>query len=39
VPVDETSVLAAVRDEVAEMDLVPVPEVSVNVATSGVIGA
>jgi hypothetical protein len=39
VPVDETAVLAAVRDEVGEMDLVPVPEVSVNVATSGVIGA
>lgn len=39
VPVDESSVLAAVRDEVGEMDLVPVPEVRVNVATSGVIGA
>lgn len=39
VPVDESAVVAAVRNEVGEMDLLPVPDVRVNVATSGVIGA
>jgi hypothetical protein len=39
VPVDETSVLAAVQEELREMAPVPLPEVRVNVSTSGVIGA
>ncbi|WP_267279390.1 DUF6286 domain-containing protein [Arthrobacter sp. CDRTa11] len=39
VPVDETAVLAAVQEELGQMALVPSPEVQVNVATSGVIGA
>lgn len=39
VPVEETSVLAAVQEELREMALVPLPEVRVNVSTSGVIGA
>jgi hypothetical protein len=39
VPVSEDAVLAAVLDELREMAPEPMPEVSVNVATSGVIGA
>ncbi|MDQ0680262.1 hypothetical protein QFZ30_003644 [Arthrobacter pascens] len=39
VPVEESSVLAAVQEELREMALVPLPEVRVNVSTSGVIGA
>lgn len=39
VPVSENAVLAAVLDELREMALEPMPEVRVNVATSGVIGA
>ena len=39
VPVNQDSVLAAVRSEVDAMALEPPPEVRVNVATSGVIGA
>jgi hypothetical protein len=39
VPVNQDSVLAAVRGEVDAMALEPSPEVQVNVATSGVIGA
>jgi hypothetical protein len=39
VPVNQDSVLAAVRSEVDAMALEPSPEVRVNVATSGVIGA
>jgi hypothetical protein len=39
VPVNQDSVLAAVRGEVDAMALEPSPEVRVNVATSGVIGA
>jgi hypothetical protein len=39
VPVDETSVLAAVQEELREMAPVPLPDVRVNVSTSGVIGA
>ena len=39
VPVNQDSVLAAVRSEVDDMALDPSPEVRVNVATSGVIGA
>lgn len=39
VPVSENAVLAAVLDELREMAPEPMPEVSVNVATSGVIGA
>jgi hypothetical protein len=39
VPVEETSVLAAVQEELREMELVPLPEVRVNVSTTGVIGA
>ncbi|OAE00600.1 hypothetical protein A6A22_03510 [Arthrobacter sp. OY3WO11] len=39
VPVNQDAVLAAVRSEVDAMALDPSPEVRVNVATSGVIGA
>lgn len=39
VPVLEDAVLAAVRDELREMSLEPVPEVRVNISTAGVIGA
>jgi len=39
VPVSENAVLAAVLEELREMDPVPMPEVRVNVATAGVIGA
>ncbi|WP_251043412.1 DUF6286 domain-containing protein [Arthrobacter sp. ISL-48] len=39
VPVDETSVLAAVQEELDEMALIPAPQVRINVSTSGVIGA
>lgn len=39
VPVTETAVLAAVRDELNEMYLDPMPEVRVNISTAGVIGA
>lgn len=39
VPVDEAAILEAVEGELGEMSLVPVPEVRVNLATSGVIGA
>jgi hypothetical protein len=39
VPVSENAVLAAVLEELREMDPAPMPEVRVNVATSGVIGA
>ena len=39
VPVNQDAVLAAVRSEVDAMALDPAPEVRVNVATSGVIGA
>ncbi|MGM9472905.1 hypothetical protein ACS5PJ_12970 [Pseudarthrobacter sp. YS3] len=39
VPVAETAVLAAVQEEVREMSLFPLPEVRVNIATAGVIGA
>jgi hypothetical protein len=39
VPVDEDAVLAAVQSELAAMALEPAPEVLVNVASSGVIGA
>ncbi|WP_436064164.1 DUF6286 domain-containing protein [Arthrobacter sp. LjRoot14] len=39
VPVSENAVLAAVLEELREMALEPMPEVRVNVATSGVIGA
>lgn len=39
VPVSETAVLAAVQEELREMSLVPLPEVRVNIATAGVIGA
>jgi Family of unknown function (DUF6286) len=39
VPVSENAVLAAVLEELREMDPVPMPEVRVNVAASGVIGA
>ncbi|MET1086415.1 MAG: hypothetical protein ABWY04_04735 [Arthrobacter sp.] len=39
VPVDPEAVLAAVRSELAAMALDPSPEVLVNVAPSGVIGA
>jgi Family of unknown function (DUF6286) len=39
VPVSDAVVLAAVREELAEMALVPVPEVRVNISTAGVIGA
>ncbi len=39
VPVTEGAVLAAVRDELREMSLEPLPEVRVNISTAGVIGA
>ncbi|XAS69661.1 hypothetical protein V3C33_05780 [Micrococcaceae bacterium Sec5.7] len=39
VPVSENAVLAAVQDELSQMAPSPMPEVSVNLATSGVIGA
>jgi hypothetical protein len=39
VPVSENAVLVAVLDELREMAPEPMPEVRVNVATSGVIGA
>jgi hypothetical protein len=39
VPVSENTVLAAVQEELREMAPTPMPEVRVNVATSGVIGA
>ncbi|WP_254679082.1 DUF6286 domain-containing protein [Arthrobacter sp. 24S4-2] len=39
VPVSENAVLAAVLEELREMAPAPMPEVRVNVATSGVIGA
>lgn len=39
VPVAESVVLAAVEAELSEMALVPLPEVRVNIAASGVIGA
>jgi hypothetical protein len=39
VPVDESSVLAAVQEELGEMALIPSPDVRINVSTSGVIGA
>lgn len=39
VPVDESSVLAAVQEELGEMALIPAPDVRINVSTSGVIGA
>ncbi|MDQ0635622.1 hypothetical protein QFZ40_003531 [Arthrobacter pascens] len=39
VPVDETSVLAAVQEELGEMALIPAPDARINVSTSGVIGA
>jgi hypothetical protein len=39
VPVDEDAVLAAVQSELDAMELEPAPEVLVNVASSGVIGA
>lgn len=39
VPVDEAAILKAVEGELGEMALVPVPEVRVNLASSGVIGA
>ncbi|WP_436056500.1 hypothetical protein [Arthrobacter sp. LjRoot78] len=39
VPVSENAVLAAVLDELRDMAPEPMPEVRVNVATSGVIGA
>ncbi|MET4591049.1 hypothetical protein ABIA70_002662 [Arthrobacter sp. 754] len=39
VPVAETAVLAAVQEELRGMSLVPLPEVRVNVAATGVIGA
>lgn len=39
VPVDEAAILEAVQSELGEMALVPVPEVQVNLASAGVIGA
>jgi hypothetical protein len=39
VPVEEAAVLAAVEGELGEMALVPAPEVRVNLASAGVIGA
>jgi hypothetical protein len=39
VPVTEDAVLAAVRNELREMSLDPLPEVRVNISTAGVIGA
>jgi hypothetical protein len=39
VPVDEDAVLAAVQSELGAMALEPAPDVLVNVASSGVIGA
>jgi hypothetical protein len=39
VPVDEAAVLAAVEGELEEMALLPAPEVRVNLASAGVIGA
>lgn len=39
VPIEESVILAAVQAELRDMALVPVPEVRVNVSTSGVIGA
>ncbi|MNG35463.1 hypothetical protein D3C84_1222020 [compost metagenome] len=39
VPVTETAVLAAVQEELREMSLFPLPEVRVNIAAAGVIGA
>lgn len=39
VPVAENAVLAAVQAELAEMLLVPLPEVRINISTAGVIGA
>ena len=39
VPLEEASVLAAVQEELRDMAPVPLPEVRVNVSTSGVIGA
>ncbi|MGO4188191.1 DUF6286 domain-containing protein [Pseudarthrobacter sp. TAF60_1] len=39
VPVTEQAVLAAVEDELREMELDPLPEVRVNISTAGVIGA
>lgn len=39
VPVSEGAVLSAVQAELSEMSLDPMPEVQVNVATAGVIGA
>ncbi|MCU1518249.1 MAG: hypothetical protein JWQ75_2970 [Pseudarthrobacter sp.] len=39
VPVDDRSVFAAVENELTEMGLVPSPQVRVNLASSGVIGA
>ncbi|MET1088699.1 MAG: DUF6286 domain-containing protein [Arthrobacter sp.] len=39
VPVDDDLVFAAVEHELAEMGLVPSPQVRVNLASSGVIGA
>nr|WP_258806052.1 hypothetical protein [Pseudarthrobacter sp. NS4] len=39
VPVDEGTVLAAIQDELGQMGLDPSPDIRVNVASSGVIGA
>jgi hypothetical protein len=39
IPVTEQAVLAAVEDELREMSLDPLPEVRVNVSSTGVIGA
>ena len=39
VPLSPNAVLAAVTDELREMELTPAPEARINVASSGVIGA
>jgi hypothetical protein len=39
VPLSRNAVLAAVTDELREMELTPAPEARINVASSGVIGA
>ncbi|MDQ6740322.1 MAG: hypothetical protein M3021_08130, partial [Actinomycetota bacterium] len=38
IPIDETSVLTAVQQEVESMALEPQPEVRINLAATGVIG-
>jgi hypothetical protein len=39
VPLSENAILAAVQEELREMALTPMPEVRINLVTSGVIGA